>query len=1612
MSDKTLNDLTKLNISRVNTEPYTLEDSDIPKQEIRLLSEILRGTTINEKWRTPSIDVLTSLKDRKPTVVEDIIWATGSAVPKLLSDTAAAGAVQVGTDPISFGIGAGAGFKGAALGATLGKGALSWGGKIAGAVGGIAGGVSGALLGGALVSEGLSIKPTATEEYDNPNDPRFIAREIQALDIQHANKEISDEDFNRKRNAYINQLKPVFENSKEKNEIVELISGREYPDKDIVDSLISWGAKTLKDNADWREWQKEQRGMSPNAAADTVGSALAYIGTLWGASHLYGSALKMPRIKKGVEIRSPYTRREMVERLENFGKGYSFATMAGQYITQDILNYIEKTGDTELVNYKPSNIKSAMAGSYGAIGTITEYGLGGLDPIIIGSFKKVGIKLPLAKATGKITAQEAGEEGLQELEEFLAGKIDGTETRTWREALTDSLKAAGWGAVFGAPIGAFSFHTNRKNLIKGIKEFGKGQITDAQATQVADAMIESVENTINYNNQTLWENLRNKVAMYENADISNKEANIDAMTDLEYTLIMYDSTVSGIDMNNHPLFQGEVNPLGWFRTGVSEEIRPVVDSLLTELTDLQDQLKKLNEAKEKDWEKIDEIERKLEQFDRYVLDKLGENAPASLREFDNELRKVENKYVAKEKKKAGIKVPTDWFAKNIIKENIFTTEEGVFTEYKLKGDERNMATFTVFESPDGWIVRNAYVPESMQKQGIATNFYTEMNQRSIDSTGKPLRSTQPRTLKSGKTVFELSEAGKKLWDSLSKKGMARQLENKTYQFTEPTALFQDELFKIADENAHLDDIYPAYDGETIEVDGKERTVYNSTGERIAKSAEALRNFYKWFGDSKVVDAEGRPLVVYHGTNAEFSEFDARFIKSSTGRADLGFGYYFSSEKTGGLDASADWYGNIIMPVYLKSENPFIVPENEQELGKKLLSLDPNIETKFGEKISDMLKENKQILMRDISPSRILNLLLENKYDGIISGSEYVVHYSTQIKSVDNRGTYSEKTGNIYYQHIILSDKSKIYKVKTERPNADSWLKKQDLMMKTAKEFFGEATDWREAGYILPDGTLLDLSGANFGGGHYGYRQLDHRDIKEAFERFEGTKEFPNGVAMEDFINAGAIRFGSESMSFMIAQNPTSAQLKQIENLLQKNAELGTGRQAPNIELMSDANEWMDRKYSFYKRWEDETPDIKEIKRLLNAFYNGSGITPIMFQNRPSGAAPSTYRGAYIPQYRFIQRTNKMDASTLSHELAHDWFETNFARYRSGKATPDFMRAWGALEKALGITDKSTKAEKTKASEAFARAYEGWIMNNKNWEKFINVDDKDKDAIAKLMQDYQSDLRDIYQDLTNPYFKQTWGKLGEMKPEIKAWFDKVVNIQDLDTLVERGEMTEEQASQEKLNRAIDKVIETTTDEETAETLKEVRTLNDTARYEVEGGNKNSIQERLSMLAREIDENNMLSKGQNYDTRRDMMQVAEAADNFVKTRTEDALAIINGQMAEVEGLYKEDIYTALERMAVENADLNLLDELKNSEIANRLAKELGQRVAGFRNWKQSTDLDVVSALKSLDNRFDKALENKKAQKEFNSALEMLDKSIAEQDKVADKELESTLKELECK
>ena len=107
-----------------------------------------------------------------------------------------------------------------------------------------------------------------------------------------------------------------------------------------------------------------------------------------------------------------------------------------------------------------------------------------------------------------------------------------------------------------------------------------------------------------------------------------------------------------------------------------------------------------------------------------------------------------------------------------------------------------------------------------------------------------------------------------------------------------------------------------YDKDTIVVDGVKRTVYNSNGERIATTEEALTNFWRWFGDSKVVDDQGRPMVVYHSTEAEFDAFE---LQRGGGNEKAGWGFYTKSEKGHYFNTKEHQYG-----LYVKLDKPLII----------------------------------------------------------------------------------------------------------------------------------------------------------------------------------------------------------------------------------------------------------------------------------------------------------------------------------------------------------------------------------------------------------------------------------------------------------------------------------------------------------------------------------------------------------------------------------------------------------------------------------------------------------------------------------------------------------------
>lgn len=100
-------------------------------------------------------------------------------------------------------------------------------------------------------------------------------------------------------------------------------------------------------------------------------------------------------------------------------------------------------------------------------------------------------------------------------------------------------------------------------------------------------------------------------------------------------------------------------------------------------------------------------------------------------------------------------------------------------------------------------------------------------------------------------------------------------------------------------------------------------------------------FRRWFGDSKVVDTSGKPLVVYHGTANTFSKFDPKLSGRNYAWRGGGEGFFFTSNpETASVYAEqparaylnpahpekADFGTGTanIMPVYLRIERPLVV----------------------------------------------------------------------------------------------------------------------------------------------------------------------------------------------------------------------------------------------------------------------------------------------------------------------------------------------------------------------------------------------------------------------------------------------------------------------------------------------------------------------------------------------------------------------------------------------------------------------------------------------------------------------------------------------------------------
>ena len=121
-------------------------------------------------------------------------------------------------------------------------------------------------------------------------------------------------------------------------------------------------------------------------------------------------------------------------------------------------------------------------------------------------------------------------------------------------------------------------------------------------------------------------------------------------------------------------------------------------------------------------------------------------------------------------------------------------------------------------------------------------------------------------------------------------------------------------------------------------------------------------FKKWFGNSKVVDENGKPLVVYHGTRAIFDVFDVSKKGNSSDTARVGF--WFSDRENFAENFARDiWWGEqdkpVVMPAYISMQNPKIY--EKKNITKEELNAARDKVDEIENKIKDLNRQFNKIV---------------------------------------------------------------------------------------------------------------------------------------------------------------------------------------------------------------------------------------------------------------------------------------------------------------------------------------------------------------------------------------------------------------------------------------------------------------------------------------------------------------------------------------------------------------------------------------------------------------------------------------------------------------------------
>lgn len=241
----------------------------------------------------------------------------------------------------------------------------------------------------------------------------------------------------------------------------------------------------------------------------------------------------------------------------------------------------------------------------------------------------------------------------------------------------------------------------------------------------------------------------------------------------------------------------------------------------------------------------------------------------------------------------------------------------------------------------------------------------------------------------------------------------------------------------------------------VESAGAEENEFEAAKKEWEEKGTESKYFKKWFGDSKVVDENGKPLVVYHGTPNQFDEFS--YDKIGTNGTVEGVGFYFTDDADtakGYIKRNGEvkeCYLSIKKP--LEHDSHFLSFEDIKNIIKKAAELQSeeyeedlkdsfvsNYADTYSIDFDDAVEETAyMIYSEDKTDTDMLGEIaysansefanrattLVTGYDGVITngygnlgaggGKFYIPFNPEQIKATENQGTFDENNPNIYFQ---------------------------------------------------------------------------------------------------------------------------------------------------------------------------------------------------------------------------------------------------------------------------------------------------------------------------------------------------------------------------------------------------------------------------------------------------------------------------------------------------------------------------------------------------------------------------------------------------------------------